>query len=53
MFYPDAAGRDELRLCFSSAPAERIEEGVARLERALAAVASKTSTRGQMNVPVV
>lgn len=53
MFYPDAAGRDELRLCFSSAPAARIEEGVARLHRALATVASKSSRRAQMNVPVV
>ncbi|MEA2522908.1 MAG: 2-aminoadipate transaminase [Thermomicrobiales bacterium] len=30
-FYPDGAGANELRLCFSSVPAPRIEEGVRRL----------------------
>jgi DNA-binding transcriptional MocR family regulator len=34
IFYPDGAGRHELRLCFSCATAARIEEGVARLAKA-------------------
>ncbi len=38
MFYPDAAaGKHELRLCFSCVRADKIEEGVKRLKNAFAA----------------
>jgi DNA-binding transcriptional MocR family regulator len=53
LFYPDAAGRGELRLCFTSAPAARIEEGVRRLHAALASVAGKSAGRGALRMPVV
>jgi 2-aminoadipate transaminase len=53
IFYPDAAGRNELRLCFSCAPAAQIEEGVRRLLRAIAAETTESSARARTNVPVV
>ena len=34
-FYADGAGRDELRLCFTAEPPERIDDGVRRLAVAL------------------
>jgi DNA-binding transcriptional MocR family regulator len=35
MFYPDRAGKHELRLCFSSVPLGKIEEGVERLRNVI------------------
>ena len=35
IFYSDGAGKHELRLCFSSVPVGKIEEGIARLAKAL------------------
>ena len=37
-FYADGAGRDEIRLCFTADPPDRIEEGVRRLAAALRGV---------------
>jgi DNA-binding transcriptional MocR family regulator len=53
MFYADGSGRNELRLCFSCAPADKIEEGVRRLARALDAERAKTSGRAQATMPLV
>jgi 2-aminoadipate transaminase len=35
LFYPDGAGHDEIRLCFSAASPDQIDEGVRRLAAAL------------------
>jgi 2-aminoadipate transaminase len=53
IFYPDQAGRNELRLCFSCATAAQIEEGVRRLLRAVAAETEKSPARASSHVPVV
>jgi DNA-binding transcriptional MocR family regulator len=53
LFYADASGRNELRLCFSCAPADKIEEGVKRLARALEAERAKTGGRAQATMPLV
>lgn len=53
MFYADAAGRHEMRLCFSSVPANRIEEGVKRLQSALAVGVSNNSVKHNFTVPLV
>jgi DNA-binding transcriptional MocR family regulator len=37
LFYADGGGRNQLRLSFSEVPAERIEAGVQRLSRVIAA----------------
>lgn len=53
LFYADASGKGELRLCFSGAPADKIEEGIHRLHRALAAESSRGYGGERVSVPVV
>jgi DNA-binding transcriptional MocR family regulator len=48
-FYPDGAGRDFLRLCFTAVPANAIEEGCRRLGLAFAEL---RSTRANPTLPM-
>jgi DNA-binding transcriptional MocR family regulator len=53
LFYPDeAGGRQELRLCFSSVPTDRIEEGIKRLRGAFDTCNSKPS-KDNSHTPLV
>jgi DNA-binding transcriptional MocR family regulator len=47
LFYPDAAGGHELRLCFSGVPPDAIEAGVRRLGRALARIGDDKTDRSE------
>jgi DNA-binding transcriptional MocR family regulator len=51
VFYPDAAGAGQLRLCFSSLPPERGAEGVSRLAACARRLASPRHAVG--SVPIV
>jgi DNA-binding transcriptional MocR family regulator len=54
MFYADdGAGRREFRLCFTSVPAPRIEEGIKLLAEAVDAGKSDRSQREDFPVPLV
>jgi len=53
MFYSDDAGRQDLRLCFSHVPGDRIEEGIRRLSKAFAALKASPLTRDASAVPLV
>lgn len=53
MFYADASGSHEMRLCFTSVPLACIEEGVKRLRAALDAVLSDNSHDYNLSVPLV
>jgi DNA-binding transcriptional MocR family regulator len=44
-FYPDGAGGDELRLCFSAEPPDRIDEGVRELAAAIRQVRAHPRAR--------
>ena len=53
LFYADeAGGRQELRLCFSSVPTNRIEEGIKRLRGAFDTCNSKPS-KNNSHTPLV
>jgi 2-aminoadipate transaminase len=53
MFYADGGGRQELRLCFTSVSASKIEEGVKRLAETLSQGKSARTERGEYAVPLV
>ncbi len=53
MFYSDGGGRHELRLCFTSVAAVKIEEGVKRLAEILARERAGAAGRGEYAVPLV
>lgn len=53
IFYPDDAGSEHLRLCFTGAPAKQIEEGVMRLAKSLKATRSGSYHRNEQKVPIV
>lgn len=53
MFYSDGGGRHELRLCFTSVSAGRIEEGVKRLAEALAEGRAEQTERDEYAIPLV
>lgn len=53
MFYSDGAGKQELRLCFSQVPGEKIEEGIRRLSQALVALRANHLTYDPSTGPLV
>lgn len=53
LFYPDAAGASEFRLCYATATPPRIEEGARRLGAALRSRLARTTAPGPPAMPVL
>jgi DNA-binding transcriptional MocR family regulator len=53
IFYADEAGAHELRLCFASQPADKIEEGIKRLAASLKSRHEGDAPREESLMPMV
>ncbi len=53
LFYPDSSSGRELRLCYSTLPVEKIEEGVRRLARSLDPARLRRPAGARQTLPMV
>ena len=53
LFYPDASGGRELRLCYTALPVEKIEEGVRRLARSVGSAKLRAPAGARQTLPMV
>ncbi|MDQ1591516.1 MAG: hypothetical protein QOG71_2143, partial [Pyrinomonadaceae bacterium] len=53
IFYADEAGAHELRLCFASQTADKIEEGIKRLAASLKSRHERDAPREESLMPMV